>query len=94
MHRLRDNSPTNVTAVLSPGTVATELGLRPNQANKGQKTLIDPNYLIQSKDCGECLRFAAQNLSDRSVLSNIWLETFYHGYPVIRQSQAKYLAKL
>lgn len=72
----------------SPGTVATDLGLKPNQANKGGSVLIEQEYMLQPSDCGKAIVFAVKTLSPQSVVSSLYLESLHHGYPAIRKSQA------
>lgn len=74
-----------------PGSVATDLGLKPNQASKGGR-LIEPEYLIQAKDCGVAILFAVEGCDQNTCCGLSNLETLYHGYPAIRNSQAKWLA--
>jgi 3-oxoacyl-[acyl-carrier protein] reductase len=76
---------------LSPGTVATDLGMKPNAAAKDGK-LIDPRYLLQPADCGKSIVFAANTVSKSCCINNIWLESLYHPYPVIRKIQGNFIA--
>ncbi len=77
----------------SPGTVATDLGLKPNAAAKDGK-LIEHEYFLQPADCGKCLVFAAEGLGQTACVSNLWLETLYHTYPAIRKGQSTFLSSL